>query len=579
PPPPPPPARPRPRRPQPPLLSLAGKNARRRRRRMGLRSNVLLVRQSLLYLQIICLLRVRRSLLSPAGGVPDAALGALLGILRALRAAAAASLGGGAAAGVPAPDAAAALPLAAAAAASRAADHARGLDDLSDSEGGCPQLARPVVERFLERRCAELGAFVEELARAREANAAACRAVRALAAEFAERAADSCFAASVRRHFPPVSTSAPPSSPPSPGQPRKAKRRSKRRRTAAVDRRDPRAPQEVDLFDKQKILAGADEHCSALSRPAAPAADSGRRRRRTLFSFGTTEAECGCTYPLSSSETTAPVQARKAAAAAAAPPEDAPEDLSRYRSSLAETTDKYWARQVEDNEAVLYYVLAVALWKVGWVGREEVTAARSAMLSRAAGDVETDDETAPGDDDGSVSWRDLTPAESGPPRSAAAADPAQISPGGGGYVIDHGKPAPAEPEGAEHCAVCRGAGNAAAERNPEDVALRAVRRPGAAAPCRHDRAAEHSTPLHAPQLTPPPRAMSPASVSPSASPPSFGVDGGKKTRYRSNHPPWVGSYLKRWLFKHVDDPHPSTAEKDRLAKRTGLTRPQISDWM
>lgn len=53
----------------------------------------------------------------------------------------------------------------------------------------------------------------------------------------------------------------------------------------------------------------------------------------------------------------------------------------------------------------------------------------------------------------------------------------------------------------------------------------------------------------------------------------------KRPKYRSNHPPWVGSYLKRWLFTHLDDPHPSTLEKEILAKRTGLSRPQISDWL
>lgn len=50
-------------------------------------------------------------------------------------------------------------------------------------------------------------------------------------------------------------------------------------------------------------------------------------------------------------------------------------------------------------------------------------------------------------------------------------------------------------------------------------------------------------------------------------------------RYRSNHPPWVGLYLKRWLFIHRSLPHPSTEEKNELSKITGLTREQISDWL
>ena len=50
-------------------------------------------------------------------------------------------------------------------------------------------------------------------------------------------------------------------------------------------------------------------------------------------------------------------------------------------------------------------------------------------------------------------------------------------------------------------------------------------------------------------------------------------------RYRSNHPPWVSLYLKRWLFTHRDTPHPSTKDKQDLTLITGLTREQVSDWM
>lgn len=50
-------------------------------------------------------------------------------------------------------------------------------------------------------------------------------------------------------------------------------------------------------------------------------------------------------------------------------------------------------------------------------------------------------------------------------------------------------------------------------------------------------------------------------------------------RYRSNHPPWIGSYLKRWLFRHRSNPYPSKDEKQKLAAVTGLTCAQISDWL
>ena len=50
-------------------------------------------------------------------------------------------------------------------------------------------------------------------------------------------------------------------------------------------------------------------------------------------------------------------------------------------------------------------------------------------------------------------------------------------------------------------------------------------------------------------------------------------------RYRSNHPPYVISYLKRWLFTHRSHPYPSKDERQELAAVTGLTCEQISDWL
>ena len=49
-------------------------------------------------------------------------------------------------------------------------------------------------------------------------------------------------------------------------------------------------------------------------------------------------------------------------------------------------------------------------------------------------------------------------------------------------------------------------------------------------------------------------------------------------RYRSNHPPWVNSYLKRWLFTHRSNPYPSDDERQELVTVTGLRSGQISDW-
>lgn len=53
---------------------------------------------------------------------------------------------------------------------------------------------------------------------------------------------------------------------------------------------------------------------------------------------------------------------------------------------------------------------------------------------------------------------------------------------------------------------------------------------------------------------------------------------GQKKRRRGNLPKEVTEFLKRWLVEHKKHPYPSEKEKIDLARQTGLTVNQISNW-
>ncbi|ORX61495.1 Homeodomain-like protein [Hesseltinella vesiculosa] len=58
---------------------------------------------------------------------------------------------------------------------------------------------------------------------------------------------------------------------------------------------------------------------------------------------------------------------------------------------------------------------------------------------------------------------------------------------------------------------------------------------------------------------------------------SNSTDNGAKRR-RGNLPKAVTAILREWLAEHKKHPYPTEDEKDYLAKRTGLTLNQISNW-
>ncbi|KAI8067976.1 hypothetical protein BC940DRAFT_319084 [Gongronella butleri] len=53
---------------------------------------------------------------------------------------------------------------------------------------------------------------------------------------------------------------------------------------------------------------------------------------------------------------------------------------------------------------------------------------------------------------------------------------------------------------------------------------------------------------------------------------------GNSKRRRGNLPKAVTAILREWLAEHKKHPYPTEEEKDFLAKRTGLTLNQISNW-
>ncbi len=55
---------------------------------------------------------------------------------------------------------------------------------------------------------------------------------------------------------------------------------------------------------------------------------------------------------------------------------------------------------------------------------------------------------------------------------------------------------------------------------------------------------------------------------------------GKSAKSKSHHflPQDSIAILKRWFFANVEHPYPSSAEKERLSKETGLSYLQVSNW-
>ncbi|KAI8092485.1 uncharacterized protein BX664DRAFT_327391 [Halteromyces radiatus] len=87
---------------------------------------------------------------------------------------------------------------------------------------------------------------------------------------------------------------------------------------------------------------------------------------------------------------------------------------------------------------------------------------------------------------------------------------------------------------------------------------------------------------------PPPLSLSSSSPSPTLLAPSLSAIStsastplpvnGQKKRRRGNLPKEVTEFLKRWLVQHKKHPYPSEKEKIDLARQTGLTVNQISNW-
>jgi hypothetical protein len=76
---------------------------------------------------------------------------------------------------------------------------------------------------------------------------------------------------------------------------------------------------------------------------------------------------------------------------------------------------------------------------------------------------------------------------------------------------------------------------------------------------------------------PPPKPLLQQSIKKNISNASV-VDPTTKKRRRGNLPKEVTEFLRRWLIQHKKHPYPAEKEKIDLARHTGLTVNQISNW-
>ncbi|XP_068118252.1 homeobox protein TGIF2-like [Hyperolius riggenbachi] len=56
------------------------------------------------------------------------------------------------------------------------------------------------------------------------------------------------------------------------------------------------------------------------------------------------------------------------------------------------------------------------------------------------------------------------------------------------------------------------------------------------------------------------------------------VENSPERRKRENLPKEATDFLRNWLFEHLDDPFPTTEEKEFMLEKTGLTATQLNNW-